>query len=66
MNKEVLQWHPAFFAVLRPEMNEERDELIFENEYQLGTKPKEIDVLITKNSDDYQVKKEYRRNLSEI
>ena len=46
--KEVLQWHPAFFAGIQIELEEEREYLSFENEHQLGTKPKEIDVLIIK------------------
>lgn len=40
---EKLQWHPAFFAGLQIEFEEESENLIFENEHQLGTKPKEID-----------------------
>lgn len=51
--KRVLQWHPAFYAGLIIEFGEEENKLHFENEHQLGTKPKEIDVLIVKkNSDD--------------
>ena len=42
MKKEVLQWHPAFFAGLQIELEEEKDNLIFENEHQLGTKPKQM------------------------
>lgn len=52
-----LQWHPAFYASIQIEFEEESEELIFENEHQLGTKPKEIDVLIKKKNDNYQVKK---------
>lgn len=49
MQKEeakMLQWHPAFFAEIQIELQEDAEHLIFENEHQLGTKPKEIDVLI--------------------
>ncbi len=46
--KQVLQWHPAFYAGIQIEFSEEAQKLIFENEHQLGTKPKEIDVLIVK------------------
>lgn len=45
---QMLQWHPAFFAGIQIELEEEADKLIFESEHQLGTKPKEIDVLIIK------------------
>ena len=40
-NTPVLQWHPAFYAGIRIEFEEEKEKLIFENEHQLGTKPKE-------------------------
>lgn len=43
--KADLQWHPAFYAGLQIELAEEAQYLEFENEHQLGTKPKEIDVL---------------------
>ena len=43
------QWHPAFYAGAQIELQDDADNLIFENEHQLGTKPKEIDVLIIKN-----------------
>ena len=52
-----LQWHPAFYAGLQIELEEERDHLVFENEHQLGTKPKEIDVLIIKKEGSRPVRK---------
>lgn len=54
MNKEKdiappkLQWHPAFYAGIQIELEKDASNLTFENEHQLGTKPKEIDVLIIK------------------
>ena len=57
MKKEVLQWHPAFYAGLQIELEEEKENLIFENEHQLGTKPKEIDVLVIKKEKDIPIKK---------
>lgn len=56
-DKQRLQWHPAFYAGIQIEFQEEREELLFENEHQLGTKPKVIDVLIIKKNDAYRVKK---------
>lgn len=41
----LLQWHPAFFAGIQVDLDAEKSELIYNNEYQLGTKPKQIDVL---------------------
>lgn len=55
--KKVLQWHPAFFAGIQIEFAEEADKLTFENEHQLGTKPREIDVLIIKKNFDEQIHK---------
>lgn len=59
--KETLQWHPAFFADLQIELEEDRENLEFENEHQLGTKPKEIDVLIIKKQIDQPVRKNIGR-----
>lgn len=56
-----LQWHPAFFASMQIELEAERENLIFENEHQLGTKPKEIDVLIVKKESSIPVRKNIGR-----
>lgn len=48
--KKLLQWHPAFFAGIQIELEEEADQLVFEQEHQLGTKPMGIDVLIKKEN----------------
>ena len=61
MGKEAeetaLQWHPAFFAGIQIEFSEEKEKLIFENEHQLGTKPKQIDVLIIKKESETKLQK---------
>lgn len=59
--KEMLQWHPAFYASLQIELQNEADWLIFENEHQLGTKPKQIDVLVIKKENNYPVQKNIGR-----
>lgn len=41
---KLLQWHPAFFAGIQIELKDEADNLIFEQEHLLGTKPMGIDV----------------------
>ena len=63
MGKEsrILQWHPAFYAGVQLELEKEAGELAFDNEHQLGTKPREIDVLIIKKAADYQVQKNIGR-----
>lgn len=59
--KSVIQWHSAFYAEIQIEFTEEAGHLIFENEHQLGTKPKEIDVLIIKKDDEVLIKKNIGR-----
>ena len=57
----ALQWHPAFYAGIQIELEAEADPLLFENEHQLGTKPKEIDVLIVKKERDISIRKNIGR-----
>ena len=59
--KEIIQWHPAFYAEIQIELEEERENLIFENEHQLGTKPMEIDVLVIKKKRETPVSKNIGR-----
>lgn len=48
MDKKKLQWHPAFYAVLKIELEQERHSLQFYVEYNLTRKPLQIDALIIK------------------
>lgn len=59
--KEIFQWHPAFYAGLQVELKEGTQNLIFENERQLGTRPKEIDVLVIKRQKELPVHKNIGR-----
>lgn len=59
--KEIFQWHPAFYAGLQVELKEDAQNLIFENEHQLGTRPKEIDVLVIKRQKELPVHKNIGR-----
>ena len=61
VEKTTLQWHPAFYAGIQIELAEEAHYLSFENEHQLGTKPKEIDVLIIKKNPNVTIKKNIGR-----
>lgn len=56
-----LQWHPAFYAGIQIELQDEAADLTFENEHQLGTKPKEVDVLIIKKEKDISIEKNIGR-----
>lgn len=48
MKDTKVQWHPAFVAAMNLEFAENREDLEFEKEYNLNTKPLEIDLLIIK------------------
>lgn len=48
MGNAKIQWHPGFAAAMNLELKEYREGLIFEKEYNLNTKPLEIDLLIIK------------------
>ena len=66
MNEETkdshdLQWHPAFYAGIQIEFSDESHYMTFENEHQLGTKPKEIDVLIIKKDPKVSIRKNIGR-----
>lgn len=60
-SSKPLQWHPAFFADIQIELEEDRKNLIFENEHQLGTKPMEIDVLVLKKKRELPISKNIGR-----
>ena len=55
--ESAIQWHPAFYAGIQIEFSEEKEKLIFENEHQLGTKPKQIDILIIKKESEAELQK---------
>lgn len=59
--KKLFQWHPANYAGLQIEFEDEKKYLSFEDEHQLGTKPMAIDILIIKNTEGYKVKKNIGR-----
>lgn len=48
MSDTKIQWHPGFVAAMALELREYREDLVFEKEYSLNTKPLEIDLLIIK------------------
>ena len=53
-----IQWHPAFVSAMNLEFTENREDLVFEREYNLNTKPLEIDLLIIKKEKDIQIRNE--------
>ena len=48
MKNKRIQWHPGFVAAMNLELAQNRNDLIFQKEYNLNTKPLEIDLLIIK------------------
>ncbi len=57
MAKRLLQWHPAFCAAMRIELEEEADKIRIEEEHLLGEKPMQIDLLIIKKDKTQKIKK---------
>ena len=39
MEQKNLQWHPGFYAILQIELEDEAENLMFQNEYQLSEQP---------------------------
>lgn len=50
MSDTKVQWHPGFVAAMNLELAKNRADLIFEKEYNLNTKPLEIDLLVVKKN----------------
>lgn len=49
MKETKIQWHSAFVSAMNLDLGPDRDDLIFEKEYNLNTKPLEIDLLVIKS-----------------
>ncbi|GHV39545.1 hypothetical protein AGMMS49546_11790 [Spirochaetia bacterium] len=50
-HNENIYWHPAFFAAIQLELDQYRDILEFQSEFQLNDEPLRIDVIIKKVKD---------------
>lgn len=61
MKETKIQWHPAFIAAMELELKQNRNDLIFEKEYNLNTKPLEIDLLVIKKNASVQIASEIGR-----
>lgn len=62
MEDGKLQWHPAFAAALRIELEDEMEKLDIQDEYTLSKKPMQIDVLVVKK----EKKEPIRKNIGRI
>lgn len=58
MGDVKIQWHPAFAAAMDLELAANRDHLIYHKEYNLNTKPLEIDLLVIKKAPEVQMENE--------
>ncbi len=55
MSDTKIQWHPGFVAAMNLEFAENRIDLVYEKEYNLSTKPLEIDLLVIKKERGVQI-----------
>ena len=55
MSDTKIQWHPGFVAALDLEFRENREDLIYLKEYNLNTKPLEIDLLVIKKGSNVRI-----------
>lgn len=58
MKDTKIQWHPGFVAAMNLEFAKNRQGLIFEKEYNLNTKPLEIDLLVIKKDASVRIDNE--------
>lgn len=57
MTEGKIQWHPGFHAALQIELEEDREQLVFEEEHLLGKKPMQIDVVVIKKEKGRKIHK---------
>lgn len=59
MTKEIrTQWHPAFCSAIKLEFKEDKQYLEYYEEYNLNTKPLQIDLLVIKKAVEIELKNE--------
>lgn len=61
MKDTNIQWHPGFIGAMNLELKKNRDDLLFEKEHNLNTRPLEIDLLVIKKQVGVQVDNEIGR-----
>lgn len=50
MKNTNIQWHPGFVAAMNLELIQNKDDLVFLKEYNLNTKPLEVDLLVIRKN----------------
>ena len=63
MDKAKLQWHPAFSAALRITLQDEMKYLEMHEEYLLGKKPLQMDILLIKKIKNISIRKSIQKRL---
>lgn len=58
MEDTKIQWHPGFVAAMNLEFMDNREDLAFESEHNLNTKPLEIDLLIIRKNCNAKISNE--------
>ena len=66
MKDVKIQWHSGFVAAMDLELSVNREELIYEREYNLNTKPLEIGLLVIKKHRSVQISNEIGRIFKDI
>lgn len=61
MSEVKIQWHPGFVSAINLELAENRTDLVYEKEYNLNTRPLEIDLLVIKKDRNVQISNEIGR-----
>ncbi len=61
MEELKIQWHPAFCSAMELILKEDRDHLEFIREYNLNTKPLEVDLMVIKKPAGYRVSDEIKK-----
>jgi hypothetical protein len=57
-NKDKTMWHPGFYGAVEVELWQNKADLEFEREYNLGKEPLRTDLLIIKKHADVQIENE--------
>ena len=58
MEDKKIQWHAGFVSAMDLELAQNRSDLIYHKEYNLNTKPLEVDLLVIKKDSDIQITNE--------
>ena len=58
MKESYTQWHPAFCSAIKLELVENKGDLEYTNEYNINTKPIQVDLLVIKKSSDISINNE--------